>query len=117
MHERSLVQALLKQVETLQARHQASRVTSVRVCVGKFSGVEPELFRLAFEDMAGNSSLGEARLEMDCVDVRVRCDACGGEFDAASFRFVCPTCGSRETTVVRGEELTLEAITIEEDRT
>jgi hydrogenase nickel incorporation protein HypA/HybF len=114
MHERSLVIALLAQVDTLRKHHDGASVLAVRVRVGKFSGVEPELFRFAFEEMSQDTFAREARLELEVVGVQARCDACGGAFDADSFRFVCPACGSGETTVTGGEELTLDGITIEE---
>jgi Zn finger protein HypA/HybF involved in hydrogenase expression len=51
MHERSLVMALLRQVDELRRAQGGQRVVLVRVSVGEFSGVEPELLRMAFQDV------------------------------------------------------------------
>ena len=49
MHEASLVQSLLEQVQTLMRDHQAQRVQTIQLSVGEFSGVEPELLRSAYD--------------------------------------------------------------------
>ena len=52
MHERSLVRSLLAQVQALAAEHPADRVAAIRVRIGEFSGVEPELLQSAYEELA-----------------------------------------------------------------
>ena len=114
MHERSLVRALLAEVGELLNGNGAHRVKSIRVNVGEFSGVEPELFRLAFADMTGSPPFKDAVLELATVALEARCQECDHLFRVASFRFDCPRCGGTRTVVVRGEELMLESVTIED---
>ena len=45
MHEYSVVQALLEQVEKYAAENEAERVTKVVVKIGVMSGVEPHLVK------------------------------------------------------------------------
>jgi hydrogenase nickel incorporation protein HypA/HybF len=113
MHERSLVQSLLRQVNDLAREQGAVRVAAIRLSVGEFAGVEPELVRLAYDDMVGDTPLCGAELVMDRVALEARCEACGQEFVVEAFRFECPGCHSVNTTVVRGEGLILESITME----
>lgn len=118
MHEYSLVRALFKQVDALRREHNAQRVETIRVCVGQFSGVEPELFRLAFETMVDDSSAQGAELQMREEALAAQCDACGIEFAIESFRFECPTCHSSSSLhVVRGEGLVLESVTMQQPET
>jgi len=49
MHEYSLVEAMLEQVDTIRLAQQADRICSIRVGIGEFAGVEPDLFADAFE--------------------------------------------------------------------
>lgn len=114
MHERSLVRALLTQVGELLQQHHAPRVASVRVRIGEFSGVEPELFRLAFDDMVQATPFRGASLELKTVDLEARCEECERRFHVPSFRFHCPDCGSTKTAVICGEELLLESVTMED---
>ena len=114
MHEYSLVRALLEQVDSLRHEHNAERVLEIRVCVGQFSGVEPDLFRLAFETMVDTTAAAGAVLQMQQTDLAAQCDACGHEFAIERFHFECPACQNRSLTVVRGEDLMLESVTMEQ---
>ena len=113
MHERSLVEALLNQVERLMREQRAARVRVVRVSAGEFSGVEPELLRIAFVDLVDDSAVSGARLELEEVTLEAQCEDCGEEFAVERFRFQCPRCESRRIAIVRGEGLMLESVTME----
>ena len=114
MHEFSLVHALLDQVDTMRQEQNAERVVSIRVNVGEFSGVEPELFRDAYQILVEETPMRGAELRMDRVPLESRCDVCGCNFTVERFRFECPQCNSHNVTIVRGQELILESVTIEQ---
>lgn len=115
MHEYSLVKSLLAQVRALQQKCEADRVVSIQVSVGEFSGVEPELFRSAYEMLIDASPLQGTELQMRRVSLVCRCNTCKNEFAISGFRFVCPECGGNDVTVLRGEDLVLESVTLETD--
>ena len=117
MHEFSLVHALLEQVDTLRREQSADRVTSICVSVGEFSGVEPELFRGAYEILVEETFMRGAKLQMNRVPLESCCSDCGQNFTVQRFRFECPRCRSRKVNIVRGQELLLENITIEQSTT
>lgn len=113
MHERSLVRALLSQVQDLQAKQGAERVLTVRVSIGEFSGVESELVRSAFEEFVDDSPACGASLEVVNVPLESRCRICGCEFVVENFRFRCPQCGDARVDIIRGEGIVLESVTLE----
>jgi len=117
MHEFSLVKGLIGQVDALRREQQADRVVSIRVSVGEFSGVEPDLFREAYQTLIEETPMRGAELQMDRVSLESRCDKCGHDFAVERFRFECPKCGSREVTIQRGEGLVLESVTVEQAET
>ena len=114
MHEYSLVQALLRQVATLMQEQAASRVVSIRVSVGEFSGVESELFRGAYDMLVDATPVQGARLQLDRVPLESKCGECGHTFTMNRFRFQCPECGGGALTILRGEDLVLESVTLEQ---
>lgn len=114
MHEMSLVQALLEQVEILMREKSADRVSLIRVGVGEFSGVEPDLFRSAFELLVETTPLRGATLHMESVPLESRCARCGREFAIEKFCFQCPACASRDLKILRGEDLILDSVTLEQ---
>lgn len=116
MHEASLVRSLVRQVEQLAQRHGACRVKEVKVSVGEFSGVEPDLLVTAFERQIEGTPLDGARLLLEPVKLAAACAACGHEFAVERFDFTCPSCGRPGAgKVTRGEELMLESLTLEAD--
>jgi len=115
MHEFSLVQTLLRQIDAIRCEQAAERVTAVRVSVGEFSGVEPDLFRDAFEILTAETPMREAELQMNRVTLECECHECSKLFGVERFRFECPKCKSRNVTIVRGQELVLESVTVEQD--
>jgi hydrogenase nickel incorporation protein HypA/HybF len=81
--------------------------------VGEFSGVDADLLQLAFEELAVETHARGAVLSVCRVPLQAQCGRCAAIFDVAGFRFVCPKCHSMEVTVVRGDELLLDSITLE----
>jgi len=67
MHEYSLVQAMFDQIGDAMTRHGAVAVRRVRVRIGASAGVEPSLFRTAYEVFRIRTACAEAPLEI--VDV------------------------------------------------
>ena len=113
MHERSLINALLRQVEKLRRDHGAGSVSEVRVEVGPLSGVEPLLLATAFEQLASASNLSDAKLVIDEVPLRAVCKFCDREFEVQGFVFRCPACG-QNVRVIRGDEFQLVSVSLQE---
>lgn len=113
MHEESLVRRLLRDLDALAVRHAATRATLVRLQVGEFSGVDPELIRLAFERLSANTVADRAVLEVRRIPLAARCSTCAKTFPVAGFRFRCPDCPGTEVEIVGGEELLLESVTFD----
>ncbi len=115
MHEFSLVTTLLEQVDTIRREQNAGSVVSIRVSVGEFSGVEPDLFRNAYEMLIEETPMRGAELQMTCEPLRANCEHCGSDFAIKRFRFECLECRSRDVTVLSGEGLVLESIMMEQE--
>lgn len=114
MHERSLAKSLLRQVQAVASKHPTSRVTAIRVRVGEFSGIEPELLESAYDDLAQHTPLNNARLDLKKVPLEAECQQCSNLFRIENFNFQCPACGSVRLTICGGEELLLDSVAMEE---
>lgn len=115
MHEASLVVELRRQVEDLMKQHGAARVTVVKVRIGEFSGVEPDLLAARFAEQVDETPLQGAELRMTRAVLEGACRECRTRFPIRRFRFACPACGSSAVDVTGGEELLLESVTMEAD--
>lgn len=107
MHELSICQALLDQVERIAQEHGASRVGRILLKVGPLSGVEPALLQHAYPLAAAGTIAEDATLVIESAPVRVRCNDCGAESDAVPNRLLCGVCGGWRTRLISGDEMLL----------
>ena len=113
MHELAVAQALVEQVEAVIDQHQAGSATAIRVRMGPLAGVVPELLATAFPLAAAGSRMEHAELEFAHAPIRVRCQTCGLDTEAAMNRLLCGACGDWHTQVISGDELLLESVELE----
>ena len=113
MHELSVCQGLLRQVEKVAAQHQASGVEKIVLRVGGLSGVEPPLLQRAFEVARMGTLAERAELVMERGPVVVKCRQCGGSCAVPVNRLLCTYCGDWRVQVVEGEELLLLSVELD----
>lgn len=112
MHELTICQALISQVEDI-ASQRTAWVRQVRVGIGPLSGIEPQLLESAYPLACAGTRAQGSQLEIEHTDVRVRCRGCGAETIAAPNRLVCGTCGDWHTDLLAGDELLLLRVDLE----
>lgn len=111
MHELSIGGAVLDTV----VRHAAGRrVAVVHLRVGALRQVVPDSLAFWFGLLARDSCCEGAQLEQELVAALLRCSGCAAEWSPSQPDFRCPRCGGAGATVVRGEELEVESIDVEE---
>lgn len=113
MHERSLVKTLIEQVLDEARVRGLGRIHEVRLQIGEFSGVEPQLVESAFVEMASDVWDPAVRLTIEVVPLAARCLPCDAAFQVEGFRFVCPQCGGGDVQVTGGEEMRLASVRAE----
>jgi hydrogenase nickel incorporation protein HypA/HybF len=113
MHELSIAQALIEQVEEVAAREQSIRVERIVIVVGSLSGVEPDALHSAFSLVAEGTVASGAGLVIEKVAAKVKCLACGHESVAGMAFAGCEICGSQEVELSAGRELNIKSIEVE----
>jgi hydrogenase nickel incorporation protein HypA/HybF len=114
MHELSICQSLLDQVQQIARPRQSQCVRSIVVGIGPLSGVEAELLKNAYSIARAGTLAAAAELVIENLPLRVKCTQCGSESDAQPNKLICKTCGDWRTTLVSGDELLLMSIEFEE---
>jgi hydrogenase nickel incorporation protein HypA/HybF len=110
MHELSVCQALLRQVEEIARSHGAQRVSRVIVRIGPLAGVESTLLQQAYSIARAGTLANAAELIIERLPVRVRCEQCGAESDVPANRLLCLACGDWRTQLIGGDELLLASV-------
>jgi hydrogenase nickel incorporation protein HypA/HybF len=113
VHELSVCQGLIRQVEQIAAQNNALGVSRILLKVGALSGVEPDLLRHAFTIAREGTVAKNAELEIEDGPARVRCTQCGVEGEAVVNRLLCPECGDWRVDVTEGEEMLLLSLDVE----
>ena len=113
MHELSVCEALLRQVEAIAKQHQAKTVTAIKLQLGLLCGVEADLLQQAFTIARAGTFAEQAELQIEIVPVRARCQLCGAESEVSPQYLVCKSCGDWHVQVVSGEEMLLARVECE----
>lgn len=114
MHELSICQALIDQLENLAKEHRAERIIHVCVQVGPLSGAEIPLLERAYPFAASGSVAESAELQFEATPLIVSCESCQSETQASSNQLVCGQCGDYRTRLVSGDEMTLKRVEFEQ---
>ncbi|AEF18458.1 MULTISPECIES: hydrogenase maturation nickel metallochaperone HypA [unclassified Hydrogenobaculum] len=113
MHEFSVVQALLMQVEDIAKEHNANSVEKIYVVIGEVSGVEPHLLKMAFDTFKENTIASKADLVIEFQKPHIYCMECQKEFSLERYSMRCPSCGSFKVKLTKGDELILKTLELD----
>ena len=110
MHELSVCQNLIDQINQIALAHKASRVDKIFLQVGPLSGVLPNLLQTAFPLASAGTLAAGAQLVIHANPITIRCKRCHAQSEVAANHLVCGHCGARQTELVGGDELLLERL-------
>lgn len=113
MHELSIAQALVDELEGIARAEGARGVSRVTVAVGALSGAEPEALRMAFPLAAEDSIAADAELVLEQIPASVRCRACAADSEPDFPVFVCNHCGSSDIDIAAGRELLIRCVELD----
>ncbi len=111
MHEFSIAEALVEQV----AAHTPASATlrRVRVRAGAMAAIEPEAMQWAWRAATDAGRFDGAQLMLELEPYRLRCPACGREWDSEQL-FVACSCGHARPQPRGDAGLTLLSLDIED---
>jgi hydrogenase nickel incorporation protein HypA/HybF len=124
MHEFSVTQQIVRTVLEEAQKHNAKRVTSVHLIIGKLTFLGLEQIRFSYGLLAKGTIMERSKLLIEEKEPTVRCPSCGYEgpakyLDDPAFHFgiptlTCPKCGN-QVTIASGRECTIKDIGIVTD--
>jgi len=116
VHELSIVEALIEQVEkeVEHCGHQG-RVLSLALTIGRLSGVNAEAVRFSYELLSPGTIVEGAELQISEPKATCCCRACGARTELDELDAYCPECGSDQIVIEGGRELLLQSIELEDE--
>ncbi len=115
MHELAIAQSIFEIVEGAVPAAKAAEVRTVRVRVGRLSGVVADSLDFCFGVLVADTPLRGARLLIDPVPIASQCRDCQHRFTVEDLAFQCPACGGTCLTMVSGTELQVAEIELLDD--
>ncbi|MBA3430247.1 MAG: hydrogenase maturation nickel metallochaperone HypA [Actinobacteria bacterium] len=107
--------AIAESVIRIAGQHaNGRRVTKVYLKVGHLRQIVPSALTFGFELVAQGTPVEGAELELDQIPAVGKCRACGVESQLPGFPLQCRECGSFDVDIVKGEELYVESLEMEE---
>jgi hydrogenase nickel incorporation protein HypA/HybF len=113
MHELAIMAGMLDLIQEEAGSQGFARVRKVGMEVGRFSGVEAESLRFAFDVAVAGSVAEGAELEIVPVPGRARCRSCALEFPVGAYPAACPGCAGADLRMVGGKELRITYLDVD----
>ena len=115
MHEYQLTKQIIQTVEKFARENGGTKVKTIHLVVGEYSGCVAESIELYFDIISAGSICDKADLDIERVRPMLKCKVCGRLFERIPFSFACsvPGCkGDGEPTEI-GREFYIHSIEIE----
>ena len=116
MHEMNVAQSLLQMATQKAVEQNSGKVQKVSLSLGRFSGVEPQLLKNAFDllirDSCPEEFANKSKLEILIVPFVIHCHDCDLKHERDEIDLVCPGCGGICTEVISGQEILLTGLEI-----
>ena len=117
MHELSVCQEIIIQVNEIAFQNQASSIESITLQVGPLSGVEAPLLKQAFPFAAAQTIAENAELIIEELPIVVECKQCGTHSNVVANKLICSQCGDYHTQLISGDEMLLASVELTRENT
>ena len=101
---------------TEEAQRRGVQVSAVHLRLGALSGVVKDALLFSYEVACEDTPLAGSKLIVEDVPVVVLCPKCKDNKTLISLQsFTCPDCGAPTMNIVRGKELEVFALEVEDE--
>jgi len=114
MHELSIAQSILSIAENAVPKNSNAVVTGIGLQIGELSSIEIESLEFAFSVIKAETLLQKAELNIEIVKGEARCNECKTIFLLSSYGTCCPICKSYSMKILKGKEMKVFNITVDE---
>jgi hydrogenase nickel incorporation protein HypA/HybF len=111
MHELSIAQSILD-IVLQHLPPEAPPVETVKVRIGRLSGVLAESLEFCFGVVVSGTPLEGARMEIEHIPAQATCRGCGKGFQVPETLFCCPSCATTDIKLTSGFELQVAEIVV-----
>lgn len=114
MHELSIAGAIVREVEAALASRPAVRVTTVRLRIGRLSGIVPMALEYGLGFVTPGTRLDGATVEIEDEPVVIWCRPCGCERTTVGSSVRCPTCDTPSADIRAGRGMQIINVDVDD---
>ena len=107
MHEMSIAQSLIDIIRQEMTKHNVTVLKSVRLNIGQLTAIVPDSLSFCFDVITSGTDLEGAKLIMDVIPLKGKCNECGETFLIQDYAFECPHCSSTAIQTISGQDLSI----------
>ena len=108
MHEVSLCQGIIEQVESELEKYPNQKIVSITLNIGALQLVVEESLEFAFRSLTIGGKLEHTQLIQKIIPAKALCLSCKNEFERSSLYELCSNCGSYNLKSLSGMEIIIE---------
>lgn len=112
MHEYPITQRIIEIAGEYAVKNNATEVKVINLVVGDYSGYVASSIELYFDIIAEGSICEKAKLNMERIVPKLKCNICGELFIRKPFSFECPYCKGEGSPTEIGQEFYIRSIEI-----
>jgi hydrogenase nickel incorporation protein HypA/HybF len=112
MHEYPVTKRIIEIAEEFAKENNAQEVKQINLVVGDYSGYVASSIELYFDIIAEGSLCSKARLRIERIEPKFKCNECGRLFKRELFSFQCPFCNGEGSPTDIGEEFYIKSIEV-----
>lgn len=112
MHEYPITQRIIEIAEEHATKNNALEVKVINLVVGDYSGYVASSIDLYFGIIAEGSVCENAKLNIERVVPKLKCNQCGELFVRKPFSFECPICKGEGNPTEIGQEFYIRSIEV-----
>ena len=111
MHEISVLYEAVTMAERVAKENGVEEIKYLALTVGELSGYMPIFFEQYFPIVTEDRPLfKDAKLVIETVKGEALCNECQSLYNVIKHEGACPKCGSREKTILGGQEFKVKEI-------
>ena len=110
MHEFSICQSMIKQVDAIAHEHGSKSVQLIQLQIGPLSGIDASLLKHSFPIASTGTVTEGAELLIEQLPVNIRCLNCSKESHVEINKLVCQYCHHTDTQLLSGDEMLLHSV-------
>lgn len=109
----SVVNSIIKICEEEVKNKKIKNVNSIKIKVGELAGLVPECISYYFDIASEDSIISGAKLLIEKVPLKIKCNICGYEGRTDKKKFNCPRCNGYKLDIKEGREFYVESMEVD----